>query len=83
METFLRPLGLPLFCLLMQSRGAWLAQWVQVEKWTLAIRTTVMPIRILIRTTVVPIRILIRRTVVADKDSNLHDRHNQYIMLSL
>ena len=31
---------------------------------TLAIRTTVVPIRILIRTTVVPIRILIRTTVV-------------------
>ena len=33
-------------------------------KTTLAIRTTVVPIRILIRTTVVPIRILIRTTVV-------------------
>ena len=31
---------------------------------TLAIRTTVVPIRILIRTTVVPIRILIRTTFV-------------------
>ena len=34
------------------------------SKSTLAIRTTVVPIRILIRTTVVPIRILIRTTVV-------------------
>ena len=37
------------------------------------IRTTVVPIRILICTTVVPI----------SKDSYPHDRHNQYIMLSL
>ena len=31
---------------------------------TMAIRTTVVPIRILIRTTVVPIRILIRTTAI-------------------
>ena len=36
----------------------------KLYKSTLAIRTTVVPIRILIRTTVVPIRILIRTTVV-------------------
>ena len=34
-----------------------------------------------IRTTVVPIRILIHGR--ADKDSYPHDRHNQYIMLRL
>ena len=33
---------------------------------TLAIRTTVVPIRILIRTTVVPIRILIRTTGITN-----------------
>ena len=37
---------------------------IHLSKSTLAIRTTVLPIRILIRTTVVPIRILIRTTVV-------------------
>ena len=39
-------------------------KWESLKKRTLAIRTTVVPIRILIRTTVVPIRILIRTTVV-------------------
>ena len=37
---------------------------IQLPKRTLAIRTTVVPIRFLIRTTVVPIMILIRTTVV-------------------
>ena len=36
----------------------------QIKNKTVAIRTTVVPIRILIRTTVVPIRILIRTTAI-------------------